>query len=261
MVRLPVIDDRTKGSKLLDNPAKPAISKTKYAKISRDTAPKLVVEQLLNMINSGELKPGDSLPAQRELARLLGVGRSSMREAINALAVMGYLDVAQGKGTFIRDDVRPTEISLSRIQGAIRASGLIDLMEIRETIERKSAELAAERANKGQVRKMKNAVRQLDAMKENYDGFLEADMQFHFLVAEATQNSVICRITKLMLEEVAAHHRKLNTARLTRDYHDRSIESAGNILACIEKGDGHAAADWMARHLNEIREELKDVLY
>lgn len=245
----------------MDNPAKQATAKVKYAKISRETAPKLVVEQLLNMINNGELKPGDSLPAQRELAKLLGVGRSSMREAINALAVMGYLDVAQGKGTFIREDVRPVEISLSRIQGALRASGLIDLMEIRETIECRSAELAAERANKGQIKKMKNAVRQLAALQENYDSFLEADMHFHFLVAEATQNSVICRITKLMLEEVAAHHRTLNTARLTRSYHDKSIESAGNILAGIEKGDGRAAADWMAKHLSEIREELKDVLY
>ena len=76
-----------------------------YLRITRQSAPRLVAEQLLGKIDTGELNPGDSLPAQRQLAKMLGVGRSSLREAINALAVMGYLEVIQGRGTYICDSL------------------------------------------------------------------------------------------------------------------------------------------------------------
>jgi GntR family transcriptional repressor for pyruvate dehydrogenase complex len=74
-----------------------------FETIRRSSAPEMVAEQIINKIACGELAPGSRLPAQRDLARMLGVGRSSVREAINALVVMGYLEPLQGKGTFIKD--------------------------------------------------------------------------------------------------------------------------------------------------------------
>ncbi len=76
-----------------------------FEAIRKATAPEMVVAQILNKLKKGDLKPGGQLPSQRELAQLLGVGRSSVREAVNALTVMGYLDVRQGKGTFIRQEL------------------------------------------------------------------------------------------------------------------------------------------------------------
>jgi GntR family transcriptional repressor for pyruvate dehydrogenase complex len=73
-----------------------------FETIRRSSAPEMVAEQIINKIAGGELAPGSRLPAQRDLARMLGVGRSSVREAINALVVMGYLEPLQGKGTFIK---------------------------------------------------------------------------------------------------------------------------------------------------------------
>ena len=70
-----------------------------FEMVRKNKASELVAEQIIKQIRSGELVPGNQLPSQRELSELLGVGRSSVREAINALEVMGYLEVQQGKGT------------------------------------------------------------------------------------------------------------------------------------------------------------------
>jgi len=76
-----------------------------FETIRKNTAPEMVVEQLMKKISSGEIAAGSRLPSQRDLALSFGVGRSSIREALNALAVMGYLDVQQGRGTFIAGEL------------------------------------------------------------------------------------------------------------------------------------------------------------
>ena len=92
-----------------------------FETIRKATAPEMVVEQILNKLKTGDLTPGGQLPSQRELAYLLGVGRSSVREAINALTVMGYLDVHQGKGTFIRRELPATDPSVDKLNAAFKA--------------------------------------------------------------------------------------------------------------------------------------------
>ncbi len=236
------------------------MSTAEYLRITRHSAPRLVAEQLLKKIDNGELAPGDGLPAQRELAKLLGVGRSSLREAVNALAVMGYLEVIQGKGTFICEPLPAADASLSKLDGALQAGALIDLMEIRETIECRSAELAAERAGANDIRQLNHILSQIDAHRTDYDAYLDADLAFHLCVAQTAQNSVTLEITRLLLEKVATHHRRLQTAFLSSAYRDNSLQSARQVVACIQKGRGPDAAAWMGRHLNEIRTELKDIL-
>jgi GntR family transcriptional repressor for pyruvate dehydrogenase complex len=231
-----------------------------YLRITRQSAPRLVAEQLLGKIDTGELNPGDSLPAQRQLAKMLGVGRSSLREAINALAVMGYLEVIQGRGTYICDSLPAADAGLSKLDGALQAGALIDLMEIRETIECRSAQLAAERAGKEEIRRLTKLLEQIDAQRADYDAYLDADLAFHIGVAQAAQNEVTLEITRLLLEKVAAHHRRLQTAHLSSAYRDNSLQSARQVVTCIQNRRGADAAAWMDRHLKEIRSELKDIL-
>jgi GntR family transcriptional repressor for pyruvate dehydrogenase complex len=231
-----------------------------YLRIARQSAPRLVAEQLLDKIGRGELNPGDSLPAQRQLAKMLGVGRSSLREAINALAVMGYLEVIQGKGTYICDSLPAADAGLSKLDGALQAGALIDLMEIRETIECRSAQLAAERAGKEEIRRLDKILERIDTHRVDYDAYLNADLAFHIGVAQAAQNAVTLEITKLLLERVAAHHRRLKTTQLSAAYRDNSLQSARQVVNYIHKGRGPDAAAWMGKHLTEIRSELKDIL-
>jgi len=231
-----------------------------FESIRKSSAPEMVVEQVLEKIKTGELIPGSRLPAQRDLARIMGVGRSSVREAINALVVMGYLEAIHGSGTFIRRELPAEDLSANRFDAALKAGSIFDLMEAREVLECRSAALAAERADAKQVRKLKKVVERVGATDNDYYIFLQADMDFHDCLAEATGNVVICEMTRLVLDKVVNHHARLRTTKLSPEYRRFSIRSAEKVVESIEKGDGKNAAHWMSRHLNAIEKELKEIV-
>jgi len=231
-----------------------------FETIRKSSAPEMVAEQIVAQITAGELQPGTQLPAQRDLARMLGVGRSSVREAINALVVMGYLEPQQGKGTFIKAVLPDANGGLEKLNAAFTAGSIFDLMEARELLECRSAALAAERADPGQIRMLKRVTANVEASDETYAAFLDADIRFHTAVADAAGNVVLCELTKLVLEKVVAYHKQLKTALLPASYREVSIRTAERVVEAIEAGDGDAAARWMARHLGAIRDELKHII-
>jgi GntR family transcriptional regulator, transcriptional repressor for pyruvate dehydrogenase complex len=231
-----------------------------FETVRRRSAPEMVVEQIIDRIAGGELAPGTQLPAQRDLAQMLGVGRSSVREAINALVVMGYLEPQQGKGTFIKKVLPASDPGIEKLAAAFSAGSIFDLMEARALLECRSAVLAAERADAAQIRNLKDAMVQVVATESDYTIFLDADIQFHAAVAEAAGNMVLCELTKLVLEKVVAHHKGLKTTLLPPAYRDVSIRTAARVVEAIEAGDGDAAAHWMAQHLVAIRDELKNII-
>ncbi|MGD9007720.1 MAG: FadR/GntR family transcriptional regulator [Desulfobacteraceae bacterium] len=231
-----------------------------FETIRKASAPQMVAEQIIQKIEAGQLPPGDHLPSQRDLARQLGVGRSSIREAINALVVLGYLEVIQGKGTYIRQNLPQTDPSMEKLDAALTAGSIFDLMEARLLLESRSAALAAQRAEKSHMRKLKETIAHLKTNDREYTLFLEADMAFHKAVAEATGNVVICEMTKLILEKLVAHHSSLQTKRLSATYRATSIDTAAKVVECIQHQDEKNASQWMEKHLNAIGEELKDII-
>lgn len=231
-----------------------------FETIHKSSAPEKVVEQILQKINAGELQPGSRLPSQRELAQKMGVGRSSMREAINALVVMGYLEAIHGKGTFIRQKLPAAGFSSEGLRAALTVGSIFDLMEARQVLECKSAKLAAERAEPAQIKKLKKVLKKVKATEKDYTIFLQADIDFHACLAEATGNKVICEMTKMVLEKVVRHHSRLKTTKLSSEYRLFSIHSANKVVNHIENGEGKKASAWMARHLKAINDELKSII-
>ena len=220
----------------------------------------MAAEQILKKIDAGELKPGGKLPSQRELALILGIGRSSVREAINALVVMGYLSVLQGTGTFVRRKLPVSDLSVDKLGKALKTGSLLQLMEAREVLECKTAELAAGRADPTHIDRLRTILKHIESRGKDYSLFLQADIDFHTCLAEATDNTVICEMTKLVLEKVINHHSRLKTARLSPQYIRESVQTAKEVVACVAAGDGKGAAGWMEAHLRAIRKELDDVL-
>ncbi len=231
-----------------------------FKAIQKSSAPEMVAEQVIGKITSGELPPGSRLPSQRDLAQMLGVGRSSVREAINALVVMGYLEPQQGRGTFIKAKLPTPDTEMEKLKSALSAGSIFDLMEARELLECRSAALAAERADTGQVNKLKAATKAVSASGDDYAGFLKADIRFHGLVADAAGNVVLRELTNLLHEKVVAHHAKLKTNLLPPAYRKISIWTAIRVVGAIEAGDAEDAANWMRRHLDAIRSELKNII-
>lgn len=228
--------------------------------IRKRSAPEKVVEQILEKIKNGELAPSKRLPSQRELAVLLGIGRSSIREATNALVVMGYLEVHHGKGVFVRPGLQKTAYSLSELSSALKAGNILDIIECRDALECKSVKLAAERAEKNTIKELKNAVKKMEQSTADYEKFLNADMDFHKAIAEAANNPVIYEMTKLLLDKVIAHHSEFQTQLFSPVYFQASIDTAKQVIAFIEQGDAAKAVNRMKRHLNAIQSELKDLV-
>lgn len=231
-----------------------------FEAIRKSSAPEIVVEQILKKLQSGEITPGARLPSQRALAQSFGVGRSSMREALNALAVMGYLDVQQGRGTFITQELPGTNPSMSKLQAALKAGSLLDVLELRETLECKAAELAAERSESRHRRRLKQALQDMEDSQDDYRRFLQADVEFHTTLAEATTNQIFSEILRFLLEKVVGHHETFKTTLISLEYRSRSIRTLKQVLACVKREDGRGAAEWMREHLNAIRRELKDII-
>ena len=231
-----------------------------FETIRRNTAPEMVVAQVLKKISSGEIPAGSRLPSQQELAQSFGVGRSTIREALNALAVMGYLDVQQGRGTFVTKELPGGDLSGVKLRTAFQAASLLDIIELRETLECRAAELAAERIEAGQIKKLKQSLAEMKKHIDDYDGFLKADLAFHMVIAEATANQIYSQILRFLLEKVVEHHNRFKTSLLSADYRAHSIHTFEQILACLEQEDGPKAAEWMRDHLNAIRQELKEIL-
>ena len=165
-----------------------------FETIQKSSAPEMVAEQVVRKITAGELPPGSRLPSQRDLAQMLGVGRSSVREAINALVVMGYLEPQQGRGTFIKSPLPTDDSGMEKLKSAFSAGSIFDLMEARELLECKSASLAAERADTEQADKLRTTVKAVATSANAYASFLEADIRFHEAVARRRRKRGAVRI-------------------------------------------------------------------
>ncbi|MDD2605886.1 MAG: FCD domain-containing protein, partial [Desulfobacteraceae bacterium] len=161
----------------------------------------------------------------------------------------------------IRKDLPGTGPSTDRLQNALAAGNIFDLMEAREPLECKSCRLAAERAEEPRIKAMEAALQKARAAADDdYPAFLDADLQFHYALAEATHNAVICEMMKLLIEKVLAHHSRLRTRYLSANFRAFSIDTAARVIDCVRAGDGDGAAGWMRQHLNAINPELKTLI-
>ena len=226
----------------------------KITAIQKASTPELVVRELLQNIKNGSLKPGDKLPPERELAQAFGVSRSSVREAISAMVLVGYLEVTQGKGIFVKDDIPSPYIFSSALRDVLDAYWTLDVIETRQIMECSLVKLAAMRADRQDIQKLRDT---LDRMKKNIDnleGFYQADFEFHNAICEATNNEVMSEMLKIIIAKTHAHYMKFMPDALCRP--DEAITTAGGIVDCIEERNAERACEEMVKHLNLVSSEL-----
>jgi GntR family transcriptional regulator, transcriptional repressor for pyruvate dehydrogenase complex len=161
--------------------------------LNRDTVVAEVVKQLLDHLASRDLAPGARLPSERQLSVALGLGRSTVREAIRTLNLLGIVDVRQGSGTYLRDadsNVVPQAIEWGLVLGERRT---LDLVEARGVLEEAIAGLAAARVRDEdrqlldeRLADLRNAVE-----SEDVESYIECDIAFHMELARIAGNSVM----------------------------------------------------------------------
>ena len=180
------------------------------AKIVVEQQPPLgseVLKSLINYLFSGEVRPGDRIPSERQLTELLGVNRPAVREAVRALAFLGLLDVRQGSGTYFRDPDQDLLFTLFEMSLTFGERRLQDLVEARGELEVLVAGLAAERRTSEEAKEL----RDLLAVMRRTQGseFVEADIEFHSKIADIARNDVLRDMLKgvrLMVRNWMAHN-------------------------------------------------------
>lgn len=175
--------------------------------VKRKSLAEEVASHLRGRIISGEIKVGEKLPAEGELSTFYGVGRSTIREAVKALANSGLLRVKQGLGTFVESQYAVNEPISQRLKRA--PSG--DLDEIRQILEMKIAEKAAVKRTKSDIEKIAVCLAEID--KANQSGSLEnsidADIMFHMALAEAAHNQLLLEFYQMASEHLRKWYSKI----------------------------------------------------
>jgi GntR family transcriptional regulator, transcriptional repressor for pyruvate dehydrogenase complex len=166
--------------------------------IPRTTLTATAFEQLISHVVKGTWKPGDRIPPERDLCQQLGIARTSLREALKAMELVGMVDSRVGDGTF----VCPRSEFLSRpllwAFTGVDHEELHDVMEARTIIEVNLAGLAAERASDNEIANIRQAVQMMRDSIARGDSILEADMAFHLAIAAAARNEALRNAVQLL---------------------------------------------------------------
>jgi len=211
-----------------------------------------VVARLRDMIHSGELALGDRLPPERDLAKLLGVSRPTLRAGIRSLTAVGILQSKQGAGTFVAEaEASPTlDSGALRLMSALHGFTSDEMFEARLALEMSIAALAAERASSEDMAKLAEEVAGMYASLEKPEQYLVHDMQFHQSVAAASGNRILTALMNMVATILFDYRSK--TVKRAIDLKD-SAEQHHNIYRAIREHDPEAARQAMRVHLLETQ--------
>jgi DNA-binding FadR family transcriptional regulator len=212
-----------------------------------------VAEQLAALIQSGEVKAGDRLPSERDLAVRFSVSRPTIREAMITLEVMGLVEVRSGSGVYVR------ESEGHHLELPEDLPGPFEILEARKVLESEVAALAASRINNDQLVQLKTLLQQMDSPTQSAADAEVADQQFHLLIAEASLNSALVNSVKWLWE-------LRNNSEISAMFHDHARETGSRpsvdehraILAALMQRDANAARQAMSQHLKRVIENLTE---
>ncbi len=210
--------------------------------------------QIQKQLAEGTLRPGDRLPAERDLAEAFGVSRASVRDAIRVLELAGLVVPRQGEGTVVRDLTLDSVVSPLASVLLRRKDLLADLLDARRIIEPALASRAAEHANVEDVAAMEEILTRQGAKVAAGDVAVDEDTAFHYRLATAARNQVILKVMDVLMDLLReGRARSLQVRGRPR----RSLDGHRRILAAVKRRDPSAAAQAMTQHLEEIGEILQ----
>jgi DNA-binding FadR family transcriptional regulator len=214
-------------------------------------------EQIADKVRAGELRVGDKLPGERDLAVRMEISRPTLREAVRVLVDAGVLEVRRGPGggMFVASDVVPVE--LIRLRSTTRMGEVAAVLEARRLIEPGVVRLAAERATDDDLEALDRSIEQMRAIvergyrAEDEDRFLQLDMQFHLALARAARNPTVEALMRTLLRQLEIARDMVMHVPLvpewTIDIHERTLEA-------VRGGDPDAVAAVMDEHLEKLEQ-------
>ncbi len=212
------------------------------------------ISRIKSMITSGDLKPGDRLPREPDLAALIGVSRNSLREAVRALSLVRILDVRQGDGTYVSSMSTDSLLeALSFLLEFRRDAGVLQFLEVRRILEPAAAALATRTMSRAQADELRASVHATETATDVAD-LVRHDLAFHSAIAAGTGNAVLASMCDSisMPTERARIWRGLTEENAVA----RTIEEHLRIVEAIEAHDADLAAARTLIHITGVLQWL-----
>lgn len=212
---------------------------------------------VLELIRDQGLKAGDRLPAVTDLAGRFSVATPTMREALRRLEATGVVEIRHGSGVYVRDN-HERAVMVNPHYGKLDGQRVMELLEARQLIEPRLAQLAAQKASKAQVRHLEQLLKRAEGFLQGNDRSLhEANAAFHRAIAEIAGNSILSGVIH-SLSELYSYEQllmiELYNAR-SRDHHDHRL-----IFEAIKSHDPEAAHRLMHKHISGVQAVIEKKL-
>jgi GntR family transcriptional repressor for pyruvate dehydrogenase complex len=231
-----------------------AMLKSDFEVIRRNKVYEEVAKQIERLILK-KLKPGDKLPSERELAEMLQVSRSSIRDAIRGLELMGLVEPRQGAGTIVKELSAESVVNPFAKTLKQKREMVAELLDFRKMLEPPLAARAATHATDEDIAEMDEILQRQEAKLALGEPAIAEDTEFHYSVALASGNSVVLKVLDVVMD-------------LLRDTRERTLQVEGRpqkslaghrrILAAIKHRDAEAAKAAMRRHVEDVEEIVLD---
>ena len=213
-----------------------------------------VFARLKAMIETGELKAGDDMPSERELMERYGVGRPAIREAMQALAGKGLVEISQGERAKVLRITAESIIRQVDLPAKMMLSGSSDSLEhlksARIFFERGMIREAATKATPGHIAELRALLDKQKASLGDADAFIDADMEFHQCIAQISGNPIFAAVSGAMLGWLKSYHTEMLIWTGRENF---TLAEHEEIIRTIEKGNADLAEKAMIKHLERSR--------
>jgi GntR family transcriptional repressor for pyruvate dehydrogenase complex len=209
-----------------------------------------IANHVRELIASEQLQPGERLPAERDLARMLGVSRVPIREAMRTLAAQGLIEIRRGQGMYVANSA--VDATVDQLTTALlkQRDLLAELFAVRRLLEPASAQWAAARRDPDEIARLEELLAEMHAAAEtdppDYELIGDRDMQLHVAIAVAADNRVLVRIMQAMQD---LHREQLETSLRYRDRLSSTLRDHSRLVHAIKAGDPVEARSAMLDHL------------
>ncbi len=221
-----------------------------YAPIQATKVFEQIATQIEQQILRGDLRTGDRLPTERELAEKFRASRTAVREAMKTLAQKGLVDMRPGRGTIVIDGTSfALRDSLNRSMLVNQPKSNTELVEVREILEPEIAALAAVRATDEDIAALRVAVETMDAHIADADAFIAADNRFHQILANATNNNLILTLIHPIMELLSEQRKHIFGVQ---GGPQRGQQHHKLLLDAVIRHDSDAARVAMQAHLRQV---------
>ncbi|GAA0423860.1 FadR/GntR family transcriptional regulator [Massilia aurea] len=207
---------------------------------------RVVAARIEELIRAENIRGGERLPAERELAAKLGVSRTSLREGLIALELGGKVEVRGGSGVYVSEQAAPQAVVPTA------GPGPFEVLAARRMIEVEVAALAAKHANDSAIDAILLAVEEMEQHHEDRSANEMADRNFHLAIARATGNSAMVGVIEYLWSQRGSLWHKLKEHFQTEELRQQTLIDHRNIFAAIASHDVAGARQAMRAHLDRV---------